>query len=102
MRVLNESSVTYIDERRTRVSSETGYFTDDVLARPNLTVVLYSTVTKVITEKGADGQVKATGVEIGDTRKTRSEQRGTKGKRWTVSAKREVIIAYVTSTGYSS
>lgn len=53
------------------------YFTDEVFA-----LVLYSTVTKVIAVNSIGGQPKAVGTEIGDTRKTRSDQRGQTGKRW--------------------
>lgn len=75
--------VTYIDESRTRVSSESGYFTDEVLARPNLKVVIHAQVTKILTEKVENG-VKATGVEF-------AKSQG--GKRFTARAKREVIVS---------
>ncbi|KAF9451903.1 GMC oxidoreductase [Macrolepiota fuliginosa MF-IS2] len=75
--------LTYIDENRTRVSSETAYLTPDVLARPNLTVVVNATATKVLFEKNGE-ETRAVGVEFARTRK---------GKRYTVRAKKEVIVA---------
>lgn len=75
--------MTYIDETRTRVSAESGYFTEEVLARPNLKVVLHAQVTKVLTEKVGD-EVKTTGVEFAQSKN---------GKRFTARAKREVILA---------
>ncbi|KAG1763659.1 hypothetical protein EV702DRAFT_1157200 [Suillus placidus] len=44
----NQYIVTYIDNKSTRVTAESAYLTDDVLARPNLTVVTYARVTKVL------------------------------------------------------
>lgn len=55
--------MTYIDENRQRVSSESAYLTEEVLARPNLRVVLHSQVTKVLIEK-ANGETRAIGVEF--------------------------------------
>ena len=77
--------VTYIDESRTRVSSESGYFTDDVLARPNLKVVIHAQVTKILTKK-VGNEVKAIGVEF-------AKSQG--GKRFTARARREVIVSLV-------
>ncbi len=78
-------TVTYIDENRTRVSAETAYLTEDVLARPNLTVVINATVTKILFEKN-DDNTKAIGVEFA---------RSKKGHRYTVRAKNEVIVTCV-------
>ncbi|KAF8969147.1 hypothetical protein BDZ97DRAFT_1915510 [Flammula alnicola] len=75
--------MTYMDETRTRVSSESAYLTDDVLARPNLKVVLHAQVTKILTEKVGD-EVKATGVEFAKSKD---------GPRFTARSKRDVIIA---------
>jgi choline dehydrogenase len=44
--------VNYIDERRTRVSAESAYLTEDVLARPNLVVTLHGQVTKILFDNG--------------------------------------------------
>ncbi|KAK7032251.1 hypothetical protein VNI00_013209 [Paramarasmius palmivorus] len=55
--------VTYIDKNRERVSSESAYLTDDVLARPNLKVVINASVTKVLfANEGSEK--KAVGVEF--------------------------------------
>ncbi|PPQ94473.1 hypothetical protein CVT25_001106 [Psilocybe cyanescens] len=75
--------VTYIDETRTRVSSESAYLTDDVLARPNLKVVLHASVTKIITEKVGE-DIKATAVEFAKNRDAR---------RYTVRSRRDIIVA---------
>ena len=77
--------VTYIDEKRKRVSSESAYLTEEVLARPNLKVVVRATVTKIITETSETG-IRAVGVEFAQTKS---------GPRFRVRAKREVILSYV-------
>ncbi|KAF9477187.1 alcohol oxidase [Pholiota conissans] len=74
--------LTYMDETRTRVSSE-AYFTKEVLARPNLKVVLRAQVTKVLTEKVGD-DIKTVGVEFAKSKN---------GPRFKARSKREVIIA---------
>ncbi|PPQ95742.1 hypothetical protein CVT26_015868 [Gymnopilus dilepis] len=74
--------VTYIDETRTRVSSETAYLTDEVLDRPNLTVVINASVTKIITEKEGD-LVKATAVEF-----TKNKS----GRRFTARSQRDILL----------
>jgi len=75
--------VTYIDENRTRVSSESAYLTNDVLARSNLKVVLHATVTRIITKKVGEA-VQATGVEFAKSKD---------GPRFTAHSKGEVIVA---------
>lgn len=75
--------MTYIDEKRKRVSSESTYLTEEVLARPNLKVVIRATVTKIITETTETG-IRAVGVEFAQTKT---------GPRFRVSAKREVILS---------
>ncbi|KIM36177.1 GMC oxidoreductase [Hebeloma cylindrosporum] len=77
------SILTYVDENRTRVSSESAYLTNDVLAKPNLKVVLNATVTKIITKK-VGNEVQATGVEFAKSKNS---------PRSTAYAKREVIVA---------
>jgi len=74
--------VTYIDENRTRVSSETAYLTTDVLNRSNLTVVVDATVTKILFEKTVD-ETKTVGVEFAKS-KTSS--------RYTIRVRKEVIV----------
>lgn len=75
--------MTYIDENCERVSSESAYFTQDVLARPNLRVALHATVTRIIFEK-TDGTIRAVGVEFA---------RSKKGVRYQARAKRDVILS---------
>ncbi|KAF4614077.1 hypothetical protein D9613_007925 [Agrocybe pediades] len=79
----NTTLVTYIDEKRERVTSETAYLTDEVLARPNLKVVLHATVTKILTEKVGD-ELRTTGVEF-------AKSKG--GRRYKMKSKRDVIVA---------
>ncbi|KAJ3568716.1 hypothetical protein NP233_g5531 [Leucocoprinus birnbaumii] len=74
--------MTYIDENRTRVTSETAYLTKDVLDRPNLTVVVNATVTKIVFEKDGD-ETKAVGVEFAKTKNS---------VKYVVRAKKEVIV----------
>lgn len=75
--------MTYIDETRTRVSSESAYLTKDVLARANLKVVINATVTKILTET-VGGEVKTVGVEFANKKD---------GPRYQVRSKRDVIVA---------
>ncbi|ESK94009.1 putative gmc oxidoreductase [Moniliophthora roreri MCA 2997] len=55
--------MTYISEKCERVSSETAYLLDDVLARPNLKVVIHASVTRILFEKQGD-EMHAVGVEF--------------------------------------
>jgi choline dehydrogenase len=55
--------VTYVDENKTRVSTETAYLTDDVLERPNLTIAINAHVTKIVI-KESNGIQRAVGVEF--------------------------------------
>ncbi|EKM78089.1 hypothetical protein AGABI1DRAFT_114921 [Agaricus bisporus var. burnettii JB137-S8] len=75
--------MTYIDQNRTRVSSETAYFTDEVLARSNLTVAINATVTGILLEKDGD-ETRAVGVEFANSKG---------GPRFTARAKKEVILS---------
>ena len=75
--------MTYVDESRERVSSETAYLTDDVLARPNLKVVIGAHVNKIITET-VGGEVRAIGVEF-------AKKKG--GRVYRIHSRREVILS---------
>lgn len=55
--------VTYIDEKRRRVSSESAYLTKDVLQRKNLVVATHVQVTRILFNS-ADGETRAVGVEF--------------------------------------
>ena len=69
-----------------RTSSETGYLTDSVLARPNLTIVTGAHVTKILFTMDVKGKKRASGVEYA----------GGPGKlRRCLRANKEVIISYV-------
>lgn len=75
--------MTYIDETRTRVSSESAYFTKEVLTRPNLKVVVNATVTRILTEKVGE-EVRTVGVEFAHSKD---------GPRYTVRSKKDVILS---------
>ncbi|KAF8740099.1 hypothetical protein AX14_008727 [Amanita brunnescens Koide BX004] len=75
--------MSYVDQNRERVSSESAYFTQDVLARPNLQVAIHATVTRIIFEKN-DGNIRAVGVEFA---------RSQTGARYQARAKRDVILS---------
>ena len=72
-----------MDNKGRRVSTETAYLTPDVIKRPNLTIAIDSTVTKVIFEI-EDGRKRAVGVEIA---------RNKDSPRYQVRAKKEVILS---------
>ncbi|KAG5635723.1 hypothetical protein H0H81_010301 [Sphagnurus paluster] len=62
----SELLVTYVDERRERVSSESGYLTKDVLARKNLTVAINAQVTRILF-KTENGEKRAIGVQFANS-----------------------------------
>ncbi|KNZ81800.1 L-sorbose 1-dehydrogenase [Termitomyces sp. J132] len=74
--------MTYIDEKRQRVSSESAYLTKDVLARKNLTVAVNAQVTRVIF-KTENGEKRAIGVQVANS---------PTGIRYRVLARKEVIL----------
>ncbi|KAK2463425.1 hypothetical protein APHAL10511_004511 [Amanita phalloides] len=76
-------NMTYIDENRQRVSSETAYLTRDALARPNLTVVVHATVTRILFETSASG-MRASGVEFA---------KSADGPRHHAVAKRDIVLS---------
>ena len=77
--------MTYVDKKFERVSSEAAYLTPDVLARPNLTVVIHATVTRVLFENQlSSAKSRAVGVEFAKTED---------GPRYQVKAKKEVILS---------
>jgi len=76
--------MTYIDKNRKRVSSETAYLTEKVLARPNLVVALHAHVTKITFDVEAEGGPRAVGVEFSNTKK---------GPRYKALARKEVVLS---------
>ncbi|KAG6813955.1 hypothetical protein H0H92_005210 [Tricholoma furcatifolium] len=74
--------VSRISELRLRVSSESGYLTEDVLARKNLTVMINAQVTRVLF-KTENGEKRAVGVQVANS---------SKGTRYRVDARKEVVI----------
>ncbi|KAJ8126808.1 hypothetical protein O1611_g6832 [Lasiodiplodia mahajangana] len=77
-----QNSSTIESGKNTRSSSVTAYYTDEIAKRPNLKVLLETTVQKITTET-RDGLVVATGVEVKDK----------EGKVTTITAKNEVVLA---------
>ena len=74
----------YVDKKFERVSSESAYLTPDVIARPNLTVVIHATVTQILFESQPTGKPRAVGVEYAKTED---------GPRYQAKAKKEVILS---------
>jgi choline dehydrogenase len=79
--------MTYIDSKSTRVTTESAYLTDDVLSRPNLTVVTYARVTKVLFDSSSSIP-RAIGVEFAS-----KSDVGTVGPKFRARATKEVIIS---------
>jgi choline dehydrogenase-like flavoprotein len=76
--------VTYIDSRGRRVTTESAYLTPAVLSRPNLTVAVNASVTRIIFDTTGSNP-RAVGVEFSSRDRL----------RFRVRAKKEVILAYV-------
>ncbi|KAF9560512.1 alcohol oxidase [Agrocybe pediades] len=76
--------MTYVDKSYKRVSAETAYLTPDVLARPNLTVAINATVTRVLFDTTTQSKPRAIGVEFG---------RVEGGPTWKALAKKEVVLS---------
>ncbi|OJA10878.1 hypothetical protein AZE42_11150 [Rhizopogon vesiculosus] len=76
-----------ISDKSTRVSAEAAYLTDEVLARPNLKVVTYARVTKVLFDTSG-GIPRATGVEF-----VHQSRMGKVGPKFRVRATKEVIVS---------
>ena len=81
--------MTYIDNKSTRVTTESAYLTDEVLARPNLKVVTYARVTKVLFDTSS-GIPRATGVEFSN-----ESRAGKVGPKFRARATKEVIVSCV-------
>ncbi|THH13142.1 hypothetical protein EW146_g7045 [Bondarzewia mesenterica] len=75
--------MTYIDAKGRRVTTESAYLTPDVLARPNLTVAVKASVTKLLFDTSA-GQTRVTGVEFATIES---------GTRFRVKARKEVVLS---------
>jgi choline dehydrogenase len=82
--------VTYINSKSTRVTTESAYLTDDVLARPNLKVVTHARVSKVIFDTSS-GIPRATSVEFASKSRTNKV-----GPTFRARATKEVIVSCVT------
>ncbi|EJC99692.1 alcohol oxidase [Fomitiporia mediterranea MF3/22] len=75
--------LTYIDSKGHRTTTETAYFTPEVLNRPNLTVAKHAHVTKILFDT-SDGKKRAVGVEFA---------RGKNGPRYRAKARKEVVLS---------
>ena len=84
---MSKLSVTYIDAKGRRVTTERSYLTPDVLSRPNLTVAVGASVTQILFDTAeTDAEPKAVGVEFCS---------GPKGQRFRARARKEIVVAYV-------
>ncbi|TFK87180.1 GMC oxidoreductase [Polyporus arcularius HHB13444] len=72
-----------MDTRSWTDSTSTAYLTDDVLARPNLTIAVDTTGEKVLFSTSSGGRPRAIGIEVAT---------GPDSPRFLVSAAREVIL----------
>ncbi|KAL4066946.1 hypothetical protein J3A83DRAFT_4260864 [Scleroderma citrinum] len=80
-------TVTYIDSKGVRVSTEAAYFTPSVLARPNLKVVTEARVTRILFgSPGSDGSPRATGVEFAAFNRMKAD------KKFRARASKEVVV----------
>ncbi|KAJ2969613.1 hypothetical protein NUW58_g9947 [Xylaria curta] len=77
-----QNSSTIESGSNTRSSAVTAYYSDEIAKRPNLKVLMETTVQKITTET-RDGLVVATGVEVQDK----------DGKVTTIKANKEVVLA---------
>ncbi|KAF8527456.1 GMC oxidoreductase [Hysterangium stoloniferum] len=75
--------MTYIDPTGKRVNTETAYLTPEVLARPNLKVVVNSQVTRILFDAKSGSNPRAVGVEFA---------RNSQGARYQVRVWREVVL----------
>ncbi|KAG0702841.1 hypothetical protein DFH29DRAFT_982223 [Suillus ampliporus] len=80
-------AMTYIDSKSTRVTTESAYLTDEVLARPNLKLFTHARVCKVLFDTSS-GIPRATGVEFASKSHT-----GKVDPKFRVRATKEVIIS---------
>lgn len=79
--------MTYIDSKSTRVTAESAYLTDDILSRPNLTVVTYARVTKVLFDTSSSIP-RAIGVEFAS-----KSDMDIVGPKFHARATKEVIVS---------
>lgn len=83
--------MTYIDSRGRRVSTDSAYLTPEVLSRPNLTVAVNASATRIVFDTSGSSP-RAVAVEFASSKDS---------PRFRVRAKKEVILAYVVFTSYS-
>ncbi|EPT05509.1 hypothetical protein FOMPIDRAFT_158549 [Fomitopsis schrenkii] len=75
--------VTFIDSQGRRVTTESAYLTQEVLARPNLTVATHAQVTRVLLDTAPGKAPRAVGVQF----------KNRKGELYEVRAKQEVVVS---------
>ena len=78
--------MTYIDNKGARITTETAYFTPDVLARPNLTILTHAQATKILFDT-TGAEKRAIGVEFANGKEGRN------GKRFRVRCTKEVVLS---------
>ena len=83
--------MTYVDSRGRRVSTDSAYLTPEVLSRPNLTVAVNASATRIIFDT-SESSPHAVAVEFASSKDS---------PRFRVRAKKEVILAYVIFISYS-
>jgi hypothetical protein len=79
-----DNLVTYVSNKDERVSSESAYLTPEVLSRPNITVVIQATVTRLLFET-ATGKLRVVGVKFANAES---------GPCFQTGARKKVVIWY--------
>lgn len=74
--------VTYVDSKGERVTTETAYLTEDVLARPNLKIATNATVTRILFSETSE-TIRAVGIEFVNK----------EGSRFQAKALKEVVLS---------
>jgi len=79
----SSKTMTFIDPKGRRVTTESAYLTPEVLARPNLVIATRAQVTRIVFETTEDKAPRAVGVQFKDRN----------GELFEVKAKKEVVIS---------
>lgn len=83
--------MTFVDPNGRRVSTDSAYLTPEVLSRPNLTVAVNASATRIIFDTSGSSP-RAIGVEFASSNDS---------PRFRVRAKKEVILSYVAFISHS-
>ncbi|KAH9921889.1 GMC oxidoreductase [Fomitopsis serialis] len=79
----SSKTMTFIDSKGRRVTTESAYLTPEVLARPNLVIATHAQVTRIVFETTEGKAPRAVGVQFKDRT----------GELFEVRAKKEVVIS---------